>query len=824
MGVQEPEAVPEDAYDWLDLTAVDPIYDQSVFDATYAKQPAQVAKASGFPGRKWVDVESTLSQLEPTELHYVKVPEHHIVIDFDLTDEDGEKDLTVNLAAARNWLPTYTETSKSGKGLHLHYFYSGDVTELASVFDTGIEVKTLLGDSALRRKLWKCNDLSIAHISGALPKKEVKVIDKSQMANESSVRKLIASNLRKEHHPGTKSSVDFIAKILQDAFDSGMVYDVQDMRPNVMSFAAKSSNQGAVALKVVRDMKFQSEDTHQSVDPKDENEPIVFFDVEVYPNMLLVCWKVEGVDGVTSMMNPTPSEVEKLMEMNLVGFNNRRYDNHILFARTLGYDNASIYNVSKGIIDNNMDARFAAAYGMSYADIFDFSSKKQGLKKFQIELGIKHMEMDLPWDEPCPEEHWPKVIDYCKNDVIATEAVFNDRRQDFVARKILADISGLSINDTTQKHTAAIIFEGNKKPQSSFVYTDLAEEFAGYEHDIYSGKSTYREEVTGEGGYVYAEPGVYENVALLDIASMHPTTIEELNLFGPYTENFSMLKNARMAIKHRDYDKARKMIDGKLAPYLESEDDAEALSYALKIVINIVYGLTSARFDNAFRDPRNVDNIVAKRGALFMINLKHEIQGQGYTVCHVKTDSVKIVDADEKIIEFVNDYGKKYGYDFEHEATYKRLALVNDAVYIAYDGVKWTAVGSQFQHPYVYRTLFTKEPILIEHLFETRNVSKGTQFLAYNDTEIKDEMVHIGKTGVYIPVKHDGGKLYRIDDAGKQHAVSGTKGYHWITSDVAEQRDEHYELFVDMEYYEAMRQKASDAIGQYMAIEAFTDV
>ena len=818
------EEVPVDTFEWLELKVMDPIYDQSVFDATYPDQPAQVAKESGFPGQKWVNVDCTLSQLVSTELHFVKVPEHHIVIDFDLTDEDGEKDLEVNLAAASEWPATYTETSKSGSGLHLHYIYAGDVTELASIYDVGIEVKTLLGDASLRRKLWKCNDLPIAHISGGLPKKEAKVIDKSQMTSEASVRRLIGSNLRKEVHPGTKSSIDFIAKILQDAYDSGMTYDVQDMRPDIMSFAAKSSNQSLVALKVVKDMKFQSEDTHVSVDLGNDDDAIVFFDVEVYPNLLLICWKKEGVDGVTTMINPTPAEVEVLFDMKLVGFNNRRYDNHILYARYMGFDNEAIYNVSKGIIDNNMDARFAAAYGMSYADIYDFSSKKQGLKKFQIELGITHMEMDLPWDQPCPEEHWPKVIEYCENDVVATEAVFNDRRQDFVARKILAEISGLSVNDSTQKHTAAIIFEGNKNPQAEFVYKDLADEFPGYEFHMYDGKSTYREEVTGEGGYVYAEPGVYENVALLDIASMHPTTIEQLDLFGPYTENFSMLKNARMAIKHRDYDKARAMIGGKLAPYLESEDDAEALSYALKIVINIVYGLTSARFENPFRDKRNVDNIVAKRGSLFMIDLKHEIQAQGYTVCHVKTDSVKIVNADEKIITFVNEYGKKYGYDFEHEATYKRLALVNEAVYIAYDGAKWTAVGSQFQHPYVYKTLFTKEPVLIEDLFEARNVTKGAQYLAFNGTEIVDEMVHIGKTGVYIPVKHDGGKLLRIDDAGKQHAVAGTKGYLWVLSDVARQRDEEYELFVDMDYYEALKTKASEAIGQYMDISVFTDV
>ena len=71
------------------------------------------------------------------------------------------------------------------------------------------------------------------------------------------------------------------------------------------------------------------------------------------------------------------------------------------------------------------------------------------------------------------------------------------------------------------------------------------------------------------------------------------------------------------------------MLDGRLTPYLENEDGADKLAYALKIVINIVYGLTSAKFPNPFRDNRNKDNIVAKRGALYMIDLKNDLKEEG---------------------------------------------------------------------------------------------------------------------------------------------------------------------------------------------------
>jgi hypothetical protein len=48
---------------------------------------------------------------------------------------------------------------------------------------------------------------------------------------------------------------------------------------------------------------------------------------------------------------------------------------------------------------------------------------------------------------------------------------------------------------------------------------------------------------------------MYENVALLDVASMHPTSLIELNMFGPYTPKFKDLLDARLAIKKGDYDK-----------------------------------------------------------------------------------------------------------------------------------------------------------------------------------------------------------------------------------------------------------------------------
>lgn len=821
----------------------------SLLDDELSAAPAQYAKADGKPEKYWTDeprlidgemkkprpdqvVDTILSDLDTKSEHYVRVPLNHIVIDFDLKGENGGKALSRNLEAASVWPPTYAELSKSGEGVHLHYYFDGDVSQLSPIYSEGIEVKVFTGKASLRRRLTKCNSVPIATINSGLPLKEKsKVLSVDTIKSEASLRALIARNFRKEIHPGTKPSIDFIEKILADAYASGLAYDVTDLRPKVVAFANNSTNQAMACLKAVQRMRFASE-TVSAVLPEvregDDDSPIVFFDVEVYPNLFVVCWMYDNSDTVVKMINPTAQEMEQLMRMKLVGFYNRRYDNHIIYARFMGFNIQQLFELSQRLINGKNDSTFAAAYSLSYTDIWDFSSKKQSLKKFEIELGIPHMEMDHPWDQDVPEELIPKVLEYCSNDVKATKATFHARKQDFVARQILAELSGLTVNDPTAKHTAQIIFEGDRNASASFVYTDLSKEFPGYEFDM--GKSTYMGEEVGEGGYVYAEPGMYENVALLDVASMHPTSIIELNMFGEYTKNFKGLLDARLAIKREDFDGAKKMLGGKLAPYLQSDDAAKDLAYALKIVINIVYGLTSATFDSPFRDKRNKDNIAAKRGALFMIELKKYVQDIGYKVVHIKTDSIKIANADDEIIQLIAQYGEKFGYDFEHEATYEKFCLVNDAVYIARYGTKapkgkkrgdWEAVGTQFKTPYVFKTLFSREEVTREDLAETKQVSKGYMYLVF------DSGPHfVGRTGRFIPVTKEsgiGGKLVRRykdkDGVDKDYAVAGTKGFQWVESDMAKSMELNVEI--DPDYFEGVIEEARQAIEKFGSFEEF---
>lgn len=892
----------------------------SIFDTVCSDCLAQYSSDKGTPTRKWDEVKTKLSELDTSKEHYVMVPENHIVIDFDIPDESGGKSYERNLEEASKWPPTYAELSKSGKGIHLHYIYTGDPSKLSRVYDDYIEIKVPTGKSSLRRKLSKCNNLPIASISSGLPMKgEKKVVNFEAIKSEKGLRTSIKKNLNKEVHANTKPSIDFIYKILEDASSSGLKYDVTDMRNSVLAFAANSTNHADYCIKLVNKMKFKSDEPSEAV--KNDDAKLIFHDIEVFPNLLLVCWKMEGEGKpIVRMFNPTPAEIENLIQYRLVGYNCRRYDNHILYARLMGYDNQQIYNLSQKIINSKKGSNggcfFGEAYNLSYTDVYDFASagNKMSLKKLEIEMGIHHQELGFPWDEPVPEDKWDLVASYCDNDVIATEAGFNYLKADWTARQILADLAGMTVNDTTNSLTQRIIFGGDRSPQGSFNYRNLAEPvtdiskdmlkflteacpemmskthgearsnlpyFPGYTFEY--GVSKYRDEEVGEGGYVYAEPGMYSDVALLDVSSMHPHSAIAEVLFGvEYTEKFREIVEGRVSIKHEDWDVVSQMMNGKLVPYIQKVIDGEMtsedLANALKTAINSVYGLTSAGFDNPFRDKRNIDNIVAKRGALFMIDLKHLVQERGFTVAHIKTDSIKIPNATPEIIEYVMHIGERYGYTFEHEATYDRMCLVNNAVYIAKyaeadecerrygytpgknkkKGGHWTATGTQFQIPYVFKKLFSKEEIGFDDLCETKSVSSALYLDMNEDLEnvesyekelskyesdykkgLLNDMsferlcneitpkiaaghnyIFIGKVGQFCPIKPGcGGGLLKREKDGKYYAVTGSSNYRWLESEMV--KILHKEFDIDEGYYRNLVDDAVETISKYGDFEMF---
>jgi len=771
--------------DWLKLNC-----DESLLDKELADCPAQYEitdeEGKKRPNYGWDKVRTKLKDLDTSKIHFVKVPGNLIVIDFDLKNADGEKDPEANLrmAGQLGLPPTYAEFSKGG-GLHLHYYYDGDVSKLSHMLSDDIEIKVFPDDklSTLRRKVSKCNGVPIAHISSGLPFREEKVFNTEAAKDDKHLRNRIMMAIRKEVKPGaTVTCVSYIDEELKKAQQAGMAYDIRDLQELVYGLCCSSHHHAKECVDKYYQMKFvwpEEESTVRSPDGDhipdgttefwDENAPRIVLDVECWPNLFMVVYKEVEPDGVAAilkppgeaqkqcvvMYNPKPYEIERLFGAKIIGFNNISYDNPMLYGCYLGNTNEEQHALSRSIIKFNQKS-YRESKNISYTDVYDFSSEKKSLKKFEIEMHLPHKEMETDWDAPLPEDQWQKAADYCKNDVLATEAVFlsKDRQADFEAREILADITGMTVNDSTNNLTAQLIFGDDWNPQEQFNYPNLHELFPEYRFE--NGKSYFNDEIIGEGGRVFAIPGMYYNVTTYDVSGMHPSSIIAEQGFGPiYTKRYEDLYLARIAIKHKDYEAAGKMFDGKLAKYLTDKKNAKALSRALKIALNSVYGMTAAHFKNRFRDERNIDNWVAKRGACFIEKLRLEVEkrisewGLKSKVIHLKTDSIKIVDTTPELQEFILDFGKKYGYTFEIESHYERMCLVNKAVYIALrdkddpswldecdkarsdaeangteyiEPTRWTATGAQFDHSYVFKKLFSREKFTFWDYCEIKTV------------------------------------------------------------------------------------------------------
>ena len=290
-----------------------------------------------------------------------------------------------------------------------------------------------------------------------------------------------------------------------------------------------------------------------------------------------------------------------------------------------------------------------------------------------------------------------------------------------------------------------------EKPINAFPGYEFKRLEDGQYHNMYRGVDL------GKGGWVYSAPGIYSDVGLFDVASMHGASIVNLGKLGKYTQRYADLRQARVYIKHGDYEAAGKLFDGKLKKYLGNKEEAKALSKALKLPLNAFFGISFASFENPARDSRDKNNIIALRGALFMKTLFDEVEARGFKVVHVKTDSIKVPNVTPDIIKFIQEFARKYGYEMEHEATYERMCLIDKAQYVAslmrpeecekrYGYIPgdnrdhflehnhpWTTTGDEFQRPYIFKTLFSGEEPTFDDCCETNTVKDAAIYLDMNE-------------------------------------------------------------------------------------------
>lgn len=360
-------------------------------------------------------------------------------------------------------------------------------------------------------------------------------------------------------------------------------------------------------------------------------------------------------------------------------------------------------------------------------------------------------------------------------------------------------------------------------------YSTEENERFGIKNPDHKKHNMFRGEDVGFGGYVYSEPGMYGPTIALDVSGMHPSSIIAMNYFGEYTEKYKNMVEARAAIKHKDFDRAKELLGPECEPYLNDPSTAKALSQALKIAQNSCYGLSSASFNNPMKHPDNANNIVALRGALFMVTLRDEVQSRGYTVSHIKTDCMKVHNWDNDIKNFIIEFGKKYGYNFEVEHSFERFCLIDKANYVgkcAEDDPEhpgeWISVGKTFSIPYTFKTLFSGEEITFDDMTIVNESKKGALYLDFNEglPEGEHNYRFIGRIGKFVPVKDGcGGAELLACINGKYSYAQGAKGWRFKEAEIVDTLKNYDQ--VNHDYWIKQVNDTIDIMSQFGDVEKF---
>lgn len=373
------------------------------------------------------------------------------------------------------------------------------------------------------------------------------------------------------------------------------------------------------------------------------SQEITFYDIEVYTyNSFVVFKNIEGVTiGFFSNKDRFAGMAEFMKGRFLCGYNNHFYDDHVLADMIAGKPQLLIKRKNDDIIVNK--AKQYPQKGFRSIDAFQqIDVGSPGLKKIEGNMGRMILESPIPFDidRELTDEELEKAIWYCEYDVCQTIEVYKLRIDSyFKPKQALVDMNdgfGERWNTTT---LAANILLGKDKlvPWSAIrLNPDDHKDLSMLElvpeevRDLWLNSVEDKGKITihdfdceiefGFGGLhgVHKTKKRVDNLVLLDVASMYPTSIEILNVLGKATSKYSKIKTDRLAVKHTD----------------------KVQSDALKLILNMVYGLLKNQYSSLYNPKAALSVCVYGQIALYVLCKRLSTVG---TIVNINTDGVGFI-------------------------------------------------------------------------------------------------------------------------------------------------------------------------------------
>ena len=459
------------------------------------------------------------------------------------------------------------------------------------------------------------------------------------------------------------------------------------------------------------------------------DKQIYVYDLEVYQNYFLALF-YDGQEFIQFTANSITdlAQFVKANEKILIGYNNLTYDDHILVNIANGRlkTTEEIYKFSQELINNSYRPAPKEVPWYRSIDLMELCFKRDeygtaSLKELAVRMHWPStIETPIDFDKPVAKGDIPRIIEYCKNDVLITAALWGKLKKHVQLREELERMFGVNVYTLSAARVSETLFlelysrrsgipieqlRQYRTVRKSLKIKELIPEFISFEDDELQTFLDYlnnlelesksgewensdfallKKELSlgglqlsfGAGGlHSKDEPGVWEStegyqIIDVDVTSYYPAIM--LNL-GLYPEHLSTLWST--------------ILKELTAKRIEAKREGDKLvADALKIVINSAFGRT--KFKHSFMYDPKVFLSVTLTGELALIMLAESLAKANLELLSLNTDGITfVVRKDQEYKHLLKEWEQTTGFNLEETRyrTYARRAI-NSYVAVTQEG------------------------------------------------------------------------------------------------------------------------------------------
>ncbi|MCR0868967.1 hypothetical protein NEJ94_14345 [Staphylococcus aureus] len=381
-----------------------------------------------------------------------------------------------------------------------------------------------------------------------------------------------------------------------------------------------------------------------------KDEDLLFYDIEVFKHNAFVVFKDINKNEVGLFHNDFNGIAELIKNKVLVGYNNHFYDDKILSNMLNGYTPEYIKKINDEIINGQKHAYINKLLPRTLDVFQQIDVSKPSLKRVEGNAGkmILESSVDFKIDRALTPKELQEAIDYCRYDVDTTIEIYKRRKNSyFMPKWSLVNRLGNPKADKWNTTTiSANVLTHKPLPKWSSIRLHKAVNKLNHEKNIEmlnlvpekvqelwlnqsKGAVTIEDfDCNIEFGFgglhgVNKKKKDVKNVKLLDVTSMYPSILININGLETATKTYADILQERKEIKHKD----------------------KTLSDALKLVLNSVYGNLNNQYSLLY-DP-NKQKSVCFYGQIALFDLCKRLS-KSCEIININTDGVAfITDSDE---------------------------------------------------------------------------------------------------------------------------------------------------------------------------------